>query len=358
MTDKILVVDDEPDIVDLTRIILERAGYHVVVANEGNEALQKTDAELPDLILLDVVLPGKSGLEIAEILKEKTRTKHIPILFFTALGRESDRELTKKAGGVGHILKPFTQEILLAEIKKHLELAKIDKFSKQLGIKHSTLNGKKILLEFDPLSRYEMLLRDFALESTANQENTVVLTPVGSRIKNTLKDEQDIKIIDLTADTMISSILTANPKRPLNLIYDSLTDFILTTPPDTIHRHVQNCLKLLSDPSITTIFLLNPDAHDERTINSIRGLFANRIVYRMEGLDNIKINPSHSTIQDEQTYGDDLHSTSSPISFQVDEQLWKRFIGYAVNKWGTSKGLRKELETAIAEYLEQQEEND
>ena len=117
MTDKILIVDDEPDTINLAKMILERKGYHVVSAFTGDEAIQKAESEMPDFIYLDMVMPGKSGLEVCKILKAQSKTKKIPLVMFTALGRDVDKKLSKEAGADGHFLKPFTAEDLIDEIK-------------------------------------------------------------------------------------------------------------------------------------------------------------------------------------------------------------------------------------------------
>ncbi len=86
MPDRILIVDDEQDIVTLAKRILERKGYLVTTASNGDEALQKVDSEMPDFVFLDVVMPGKSGLEVCKIIKTQTKTKFISVTMFTALG--------------------------------------------------------------------------------------------------------------------------------------------------------------------------------------------------------------------------------------------------------------------------------
>ncbi len=98
MPDKILIVDDESDILDLAKVILEKNGFRVVNAYDGDEALVKAEAEMPDLVLLDVVMPGRSGLEICKILKTQVTTKHTPVVMFTVLGRDVDRKLGTEAG--------------------------------------------------------------------------------------------------------------------------------------------------------------------------------------------------------------------------------------------------------------------
>ncbi len=131
--DKILVVDDEFIIRDLIRTILEEEGFSVITASEGEEALTKADNELPDLILLDLMMPGKSGLEVCRILKSQAKTKHIPVVMSTALGREVDRTLTKEAGADAHFMKPFTAVALLSEVRRQLDTARESKSPRELG---------------------------------------------------------------------------------------------------------------------------------------------------------------------------------------------------------------------------------
>jgi len=130
---KIMVVDDEFILRDLIRTILEEEGFSVTTASDGDEALLKADNELPDLILLDLMMPGKSGLEVCKILKSQAKTKHIPVVMSTVLGREVDRTLTKEAGADAHFMKPFTASALLTEVKRQLAGAREPKCATQLG---------------------------------------------------------------------------------------------------------------------------------------------------------------------------------------------------------------------------------
>jgi len=124
---KILVAEDEPDLRKASKIVLEGAGYQVVEASDGDEALKKADSERPDLILSDVVIPNRSGLEVCKILKNRPQTRLIPILLFIVLGRDIDKKLSEEAGADGYIVKPFTPNDLVAEVRKHLERASYKK---------------------------------------------------------------------------------------------------------------------------------------------------------------------------------------------------------------------------------------
>jgi CheY-like chemotaxis protein len=121
---KILVTEDDLDIRNLLKIILEKNGYQVSLAANGVEALEKAESELPNLILLDVVMPAKSGWEVCKILKSQDKTKHIPIVIFTALslmlGKKSKGH-AEEAGANGYLPKPFNENELLTEVKRYLE---------------------------------------------------------------------------------------------------------------------------------------------------------------------------------------------------------------------------------------------
>jgi CheY-like chemotaxis protein len=285
----ILVVDDEADTVSTAQMILEVEGYRVVNASTGEMALVRADLEVPDLILLDVVMPGKSGLEVCKILKDQPKTKHIPVVMFTALGREVDRKLTAEAGANGHFMKPFVPEALVAEVKKQLDQARGEKFSRQLGIEHGKLRGKKLLLEFDPSTPYERYVRDYALECAHHGEVVIVFAKEGSAVRQAVEDEKGIEFLDVTPNLMLSPILDKHRDVPLSLVYDSLTDLALSTDMKTAYGFARNAIELLSKPTATAIFLLNPSAHEPKDNSSIRGLFSTQATYGKHGITNIRI---------------------------------------------------------------------
>ncbi len=114
---KILVVDDEEDILELVRHHLNREGYEVRCAASGEQALQSATAESVDLIILDLMLPGIDGLEVARRLKNDARTQHIPILMLTAKGEESDVVTGLELGADDYVTKPFSPRILIARAR-------------------------------------------------------------------------------------------------------------------------------------------------------------------------------------------------------------------------------------------------
>jgi len=115
--EKILIVDDEKDILELIGYNLEREGYKIIKALSGEKALRSSRLEIPDLIVLDLMLPGIDGLEVLKKLKKDSKTINIPIVLLTAKGEEADIVTGLELGADDYITKPFSPRILLARIR-------------------------------------------------------------------------------------------------------------------------------------------------------------------------------------------------------------------------------------------------
>ena len=114
---RILVVDDEPDILELVQYNLSKDNYDVIGVESGEEALAQVYATPPDLIVLDLMLPGVDGLEVCRVLKRDTRTAAIPIVMLTARGEEADMVAGLELGADDYLTKPFSPRVLLARIR-------------------------------------------------------------------------------------------------------------------------------------------------------------------------------------------------------------------------------------------------
>jgi two-component system response regulator VicR len=114
---KILVVDDEQPIADILQFNLEKEGYEVVCAYDGEEALEKVEQENPDMILLDVMLPVKDGMEVC---REVRKTHNMPIIMLTAKDSEIDKVLGLEMGADDYVTKPFSNRELIARVKANL----------------------------------------------------------------------------------------------------------------------------------------------------------------------------------------------------------------------------------------------
>lgn len=117
---KILVVDDEPDALELISFNLKNAGLDVVTASDGETALQRARAHLPDLILLDLMLPEVDGLEVCKILRRDPATAALPIIMVTARAAEMDRVLGLELGADDYVTKPFSPRELVLRVKNLL----------------------------------------------------------------------------------------------------------------------------------------------------------------------------------------------------------------------------------------------
>ena len=117
---KILVVDDEVELVKTIQFSLEVEGYTVLASNDGEDALSQARKESPDLILLDIMLPKLDGYKVCRLLKFDERYKHIPILMMTAKTQEKDKILGMETGADEYITKPFDMDELMEKIKAYL----------------------------------------------------------------------------------------------------------------------------------------------------------------------------------------------------------------------------------------------
>jgi two-component system alkaline phosphatase synthesis response regulator PhoP len=118
--EQILIVDDEEDLLELVRYNLSKEGYRVTCVATGEEAMKAARSQLPDLIVLDLLLPSVDGLEVCKLLKGDPKTKHIPIVMLTAKSEESDVVTGLELGADDYITKPFSPRVLLARIKAAL----------------------------------------------------------------------------------------------------------------------------------------------------------------------------------------------------------------------------------------------
>jgi len=157
----VLVVDDTPENLDLMRQALENIGCEVMVATSGERALETVQRQVPELILLDVVMPGMDGFEVCRRLKQDETTRAIPVLFLTARDTADDIVEGFRAGGVDYIVKPFHKEEVLARVSMHLErirlLQKIVEKNAELAEKNRALReeierGERLTNERDELA--------------------------------------------------------------------------------------------------------------------------------------------------------------------------------------------------------------
>jgi two-component system alkaline phosphatase synthesis response regulator PhoP len=158
---RIFVVEDEPDILELVRYNLVQHGYEVACVLSGEEALAQIRSRLPDLVILDLMLPGVDGLEVCKVLKREARTANIPILMLTARSEEADIVAGLELGADDYLVKPFSPRVLLARIKAVLR-------RQQTATPETTEELVRSELVIRP-GRYEVLARGQLIQLTRSE---------------------------------------------------------------------------------------------------------------------------------------------------------------------------------------------
>lgn len=120
MTSKVLVVDDEPNILLSLEFLIKKAGFQVRTAKDGEEALEALAAERPDLVLLDVMMPRKDGYEVCQTIRQNPDWQDMKIIMLTAKGREVEKEKGLALGADDYITKPFSTQEVVAKVREIL----------------------------------------------------------------------------------------------------------------------------------------------------------------------------------------------------------------------------------------------
>ena len=118
MAKRVLLAEDEPNIAESITFLLERAGFEVTVENDGRGALDAVMADAPDVLVLDVMLPGLDGYEILRTLRADRERESLPVLMLTAKGQREDREMALKCGADLFITKPFSNAEIVSAVRK------------------------------------------------------------------------------------------------------------------------------------------------------------------------------------------------------------------------------------------------
>jgi DNA-binding response OmpR family regulator len=114
---RVLIVEDDPNVLRATSFILEKEGYEVLTAVDGFEGLKKAREEAPDLLILDIMLPGIDGFEICHSLRGEAQTAQLPILMFSAKGQEADKATGFRVGADDYLTKPVAREVLISKVE-------------------------------------------------------------------------------------------------------------------------------------------------------------------------------------------------------------------------------------------------
>jgi len=202
---KVLVVDDEKDIVDLVAYNLARNGYDTLTASDGNDALESATKNSPDLIILDLMIPGIDGMEVARRLKGDSRTANIPIVMLTAKGEETDVVVGLTLGADDYVTKPFSMKVLLARVSSVLRRSETGSAPAEGG----TLRAGPLSID---TFKHEVLVNDEPIKLTLTEFKllSALLTARGRVLtRDQLMDKAmgtDVFVTDRAIDVHITAI--------------------------------------------------------------------------------------------------------------------------------------------------------
>lgn len=199
----ILVIDDEKDLIELVRYNLEREGFDVIVATDGKSGLEIATRHKPDMIVLDLMMPGMDGLEVCRQLRNDGRTIRIPVIMLTAKAAETDRIVGLELGADDYITKPFSPRELTARVKAVLRRTAMQEQPAQI-IRHGDL--------VIDVSRHEVVSQNVRVSLTATEFR--ILQFLVSRAGRVLSRDQiidaalgqDTAVYDRTIDVHMTAI--------------------------------------------------------------------------------------------------------------------------------------------------------
>ena len=234
MPKKILVVDDEKPISDIIKFNLEKEGYEVVVAYDGEAALQQVEAENPDLIILDLMLPKIDGLEVAK----RVRAKHtMPIIMVTAKDSELDKVLGLELGADDYVTKPFSNRELVARVKANLrrrdltQKATEDDEDKNITIGNLVIMPEAYMVEKNG-EKIELTHREFELLHYLAQHMGQVMTR--EHLLQTVWGYDyfgDVRTVDVTVRRLREKV-EDNPSSPTILVTRRGVGYYVKNPSD------------------------------------------------------------------------------------------------------------------------------
>ena len=205
MPSKVLIVEDDPDIIDILSYNLKQADLKVTSVPDGSSALAEVKRRLPDLILLDLMLPKVDGLEVCRLLKSDPETKNVPIIMITAKGEEVDRIVGLELGADDYIIKPFSPREVVLRVRSVLKRSVAD-FQKEITAK---IEANGVIIDID---RRQVNYKGKSIDLTATEFDLLsILAKAPGRVftRNLLMDMvwgQDYYGVDRTVDTHMSRL--------------------------------------------------------------------------------------------------------------------------------------------------------
>ncbi|MFJ7953820.1 response regulator YycF [Lysinibacillus sp. NPDC096418] len=233
MDKTILVVDDEKPIADILQFNLIKEGYKVICAYDGDEALEKVEEEQPDLMLLDIMLPKRDGMEVCREIRKKY---DFPIIMLTAKGSEIDKVLGLEMGADDYVTKPFSTRELIARVKANMRRLQIAPVSEETELESNDIVIGSLIIQPDA---YLVMKRDEAIELTHREFE--LLHYLGKHIGQVMTREHllqtvwgydyfgDVRTVDVTIRRLREKI-EDNPSHPTWIVTRRGVGYYLRNP--------------------------------------------------------------------------------------------------------------------------------
>lgn len=213
MTTRILIAEDEPDLLQVVQYLLEREGYEVVTATNGDDALRLAQMHRPQLAVLDVLMPGMDGFQVCQRLREDPATEDIYILFLTAKGTQADKKIGFQVGADDYLTKPFTQTEFLARVRAMLARAqRLERRMTQIKDSFVSIVAHELRTPLGSIRGFGDLLQGAMSGKLASQEQFLLDRLLGStrRMEETVNE-----IINLAY--LIADDVTQRQEQPTSL---------------------------------------------------------------------------------------------------------------------------------------------
>jgi signal transduction histidine kinase len=242
---KVLVIDDNDQNLEIARTYLNSLKYIVSIASSGRKAISMIDADKPDLIILDIMMPVMDGFEFCSIIKSKKSTKDIPIIFLTALSETRDIVKAFNYGAVDYITKPFTREEFILRVKNHINIINQTRIIKEQNQKLNFLNQEK-----DGLLQITVHDLKNPLQTVLGYSDLIIRRLSKKDEYDLLKFVNPLRQSTLQAINIIQDLLEVNRLEEGNYILDiSKIDFR-----DVLMRTVDSFTHKASDKQISMIY--------------------------------------------------------------------------------------------------------
>jgi len=258
LTPHILVVDDNYQNIEIARSYLNSLNYKVSMASSGKKALSMLENELPDLIILDIMMPVMDGFEFCSIIKSRKTTQDIPVIFLTALSETRDIVKAFSYGAVDYITKPFTREEFILRVKNHVNIIYQQRLIKEQNEKLQILNSEK-----DGLLQITVHDLNNPLQSILGYSDLILRRLNKSDTEDILKFIEPLRDSTLQAINIIKDLLEVNKLEAGNYILDtSECDFgyILTRAVNSNLNHAKSKNITLRYNQHAEIIKVNVDA--------------------------------------------------------------------------------------------------